>query len=109
MQGRYLRRFILVLIFAALAATMVGAGGLAEGASVRANQVPFVGEVTLTATAGTLTGSYTTLKEAFDAINAGTHQGVIAISINADTSEPGSMTLVASGSGTALYSSISIQ
>ena len=42
---------------------------------------PLVGEVTLTATGGTPTGSYTTLKEAFDAINAGTHQGDIAISI----------------------------
>src|SRR5829696_2584042 len=51
---------------------------------------PLVGEVTLTATAGSPAGSFTTLKSAFDAINAGTHQGVIAISVNADTTETAS-------------------
>ena len=34
-------------------------------------------QVDVTATAGTPTASYTTLKDAFDAINAGTHQGAI--------------------------------
>ena len=39
-------------------------------------------QVTLTATSGSPAGSFTTLKGAFDAINAGTHTGTIAISIN---------------------------
>jgi len=43
------------------------------------------GQVSLTATAGTTSGSFTTLKEAFDAINSGTHTGVIAITITANT------------------------
>ena len=38
--------------------------------------------VTLTATSGTASGSFTTLKGAFDAINAGTHKGDIVININ---------------------------
>ena len=39
-------------------------------------------QVSLTATSGTVTGSFTTLKGAFDAINMGTHMGVIVININ---------------------------
>jgi len=70
---------------------------------------PLAGEVTLTATAGTATGTFTTLKDAFDAINAGTHQGVIAISINANTTEAASAVLNASLTGPAVYTSISIQ
>ena len=38
--------------------------------------------VTLTATSGTASGSFTTLKGAFDAINKGTHKGDIVININ---------------------------
>ncbi|HNP55287.1 MAG TPA: hypothetical protein PKK69_11725, partial [Ferruginibacter sp.] len=44
-------------------------------------------QVSLTASAGTLSGTYTTLKAAFDAINAGTHQGSIAITITGNTTE----------------------
>ena len=39
-------------------------------------------QVTLTATSGTASGSFTTLKGAFDAINLGTLKGVIVININ---------------------------
>ena len=42
--------------------------------------------VTLTATTGTTSGNFSTIKDAFDAINAGTHQGVIVININSTTS-----------------------
>jgi S-layer family protein/all-beta uncharacterized protein len=76
---------------------------------------PLVGPVTVTATAGT-TGptDYATLKAAFDAINAGTHQGTITVAIVADTTEAAvvgaaSVVLNASGSGSASYASISIQ
>jgi hypothetical protein len=67
-------------------------------------------QVTLTATAGTGTGTFTTLKGAFDAINAGTHQGVIVISITANTIEGTTpATLNSSGAGSASYSSINIR
>src|SRR5215475_5435831 len=46
------------------------------------------GPLTVTATAGTLGPTdYLTLKDAFDAINAGTHQGTIGISVLGDTTE----------------------
>jgi hypothetical protein len=67
------------------------------------------GQVSLTATAGTTSGSFTTLKEAFDAINSGTHTGVIAITITANTTETAPAVLNASGSGSASYTSLSIQ
>ena len=65
-------------------------------------------QVTLTASSGTGSGSFTTLKDAFDAINAGTHQGAIVININASTSETASAVLNASDSGSASYTAISI-
>ena len=45
-------------------------------------------QLSVVATAGT-TGptSYTTLKTAFDAINAGTHRGDITITVNANSNE----------------------
>ena len=67
------------------------------------------GQVSLTATTGTTSGSFATLKAAFDAINAGTHTGVIAITLTANTTEAASAVLNASGAGAASYSSISIQ
>lgn len=66
-------------------------------------------QVSLTATLGTSTGNFTTLKGAFDAINLGTHKGVIAITLNGDTTETGSSILYSSGTTNSSYSSISIQ
>lgn len=67
-------------------------------------------QINLTATAGTLTGSYTTLNDAFVAINAGTHQGVITINVTGNTTEPSAPTsLIASGQGSAIYTSILIK
>lgn len=63
-------------------------------------------QVSLTASTGTTTGSYTTLSDAFAAINAGTHKGTIAISITGNTTEPSSVTPLY-GSGTASASSSS--
>jgi hypothetical protein len=65
-------------------------------------------QVTLTASSGTASGTFTTLKGAFDAINAGTHQGAIVISINSSTTESASALLNASGSGSASYTGINI-
>jgi hypothetical protein len=56
----------------------------------------------------TLTASFKTLKLAFDAINAGTHKGVLTLRLNNSTSETATATLNASGSGSASYSCISI-
>ncbi len=66
-------------------------------------------QISLTATSGTLSGSYASLKASFDAINAGTHQGSISISVTANTSESASAVLNASGSGSASYTSVTIQ
>jgi len=67
-------------------------------------------QVSVTATAGT-TGptAYTTLKGAFDAVNAGTHRGVVTISINGNTTETATATLNASGSGSANYTSVLVR
>lgn len=68
-------------------------------------------QISLTATSATTTGSYTTLKGAFDAINAGTHKGVITIMIDASTTETASAALsgsAASSSSSPYYTSVSI-
>ena len=53
--------------------------------------------IDVTATAGTLTGSYSTLKAAFDKINDGTHRGTINIKIGKNSTEVASAVLNASG------------
>lgn len=50
-------------------------------------------QISVTASSGTTTATYTTLKGAFDAINAGTHQGSIDLSITANTTETASAVL----------------
>ncbi|TCZ71014.1 PKD domain-containing protein [Flaviaesturariibacter aridisoli] len=66
-------------------------------------------QVSVTATTGTLgPTSYTTLKGAFDAINAGTHKGTIQISITGNTTEMATASLLGS-TGTASYTSVLIK
>jgi trimeric autotransporter adhesin len=69
-------------------------------------------QVSVTATAGN-TGptGYATLKDAFDAVNLGTHQGAVTISITANTTEPANTSAVlnSSGAGGATYSSVLIR
>ena len=60
-----------------------------------------------TKTVGT-SGNYSTLKSAFDAINAGTVSGAITLQIISNTSETASAALNASGTGSANYSSVTI-
>ncbi|MBB6371336.1 T9SS type A sorting domain-containing protein [Chryseobacterium shigense] len=62
-------------------------------------------QINLTASAGTSTATYTTLKDAFDAINAGTHQGSINLSITANTTETATAVLNA----VTTYSSVVIK
>lgn len=70
-----------------------------------------VGPVTVTSTAGTTSPTdYMTLKLAFDAINAGTHQGVITVDIVSSTDEGATpATLNSTGAGSASYTSINIR
>ncbi len=66
--------------------------------------------VNVTATAGTAAASYTTLKGAFDAVNAGTHQGAITMDIAASTSEGATPAVLnSSGAGAASYTSVLIR
>jgi hypothetical protein len=53
-------------------------------------------------------GSYPTLKDAFDAINLGTHTGMVTVSIIGNTTETASAVLNASGAGAANYTAITI-
>ncbi|MCK9204225.1 MAG: right-handed parallel beta-helix repeat-containing protein, partial [Bacteroidales bacterium] len=64
--------------------------------------------ISVTATLGTTSGLYPSLKASFDAINAGTHQGDITIMINKSTSETAAAVLNASSSGSASYTSVNI-
>lgn len=67
-------------------------------------------QVSVTATAGTAgPTSYTTLKAAFDAVNAGTHQGTVTISLTGNTTETATATLNASGSGSASYTGVTVK
>ncbi len=66
--------------------------------------------VNVTATAGTPSASYTTLKGAFDAVNAGTHQGAITIDIALSTTEGATPAVLnSSGAGSAVYTSVLIR
>jgi hypothetical protein len=68
-------------------------------------------QISVTATAGAASGSYTTVKEAVDSINSGWFQGAIAITCSAGSeTNAGSAPIVLNGSGIglALYSSVSI-
>ncbi|RYY95613.1 MAG: hypothetical protein EOO11_15450, partial [Chitinophagaceae bacterium] len=70
--------------------------------------VTAIGNVHVTATAGTATADYSTLSEAFAAINAGTHQGEIVLTIVGNTVETAQATLLGSG-GASNYSSVRVQ
>jgi hypothetical protein len=69
------------------------------------------GPIEVEATAGTAgPTAYATLKDSFDAINAGTHQGSITIEVCGNTNEgTNPATLNSSGAGAASYTVISIR
>ena len=64
--------------------------------------------VHVASTLGTLSADYYTLHDAADAVNTGTHQGTITVTINGSIIETGSVVFNASGSGSSGYTSISI-
>jgi hypothetical protein len=65
-------------------------------------------QITVISTTGTSPLAYSELRLAFSAINAGTHGGDISIQITESTTESATAVLNASGSGSALYSSVTI-
>lgn len=66
-------------------------------------------QVSVSATQGTANATYSTLKAAFDAVNAGTHQGALTIAITDNTTETASAVLYQSGyNSTSSYTSVSI-
>jgi len=66
------------------------------------------GNIRVEATNSGNNADYATLKDAFDAINLGTHTGVINIGVCGDTTETASAVLNASGVGAANYSLVLI-
>lgn len=64
--------------------------------------------VEVSATSGTSSATYSTLKTAFDKINDGTHKGDISVKIKGNTAETATAALNASGSGSASYSSVKV-
>ncbi|HMX40476.1 MAG TPA: hypothetical protein PKD78_09115, partial [Saprospiraceae bacterium] len=54
-------------------------------------------------------GSYATLADAFNAINAGTHTGAVTVDIVGSTTETASAILNASGTGAASYTSVLVR
>lgn len=65
-------------------------------------------QVDVSATSGTASGTYATLKDAIDKINDGTHQGSIKVEFTSGTTESVKSTLNASGNGAASYSDVLI-
>jgi hypothetical protein len=66
-------------------------------------------QVNVVATAGTPTGSYATVSAAFAAINLGTHQGVVDLTISANTTEPAAVVALLASGGTSNYTAINIK
>ena len=86
-----------------------------DGACTSATRTPITATIGVTnpieviATIGTTHNCYSTLKAAFDAINNGTHRGVIIINVVGNTTETVAAVLNASGSGSSNYVSILIK
>ncbi len=66
-------------------------------------------QVNVVATAGTPTGTYATVSAAFAAINLGTHQGVVDLTISANTTEPAAVVALLGSGGTSNYTAINIK
>ena len=81
-----------------------------QGVGTITNDDALSGPVTVTASAGTPGPTdYPTLKDAFDAINAGTHQGDITADIVTSTTESAPAVLNSSGAGPASYTSVLVR
>lgn len=87
--------------------SITNGGGCMASASQVVTQAP----ISITSSGGTGASGicYPTLKAGFDAVNNGTHTGSIAIIVVGNSTEIASCVLNASGTGTANYTSISLQ
>ncbi len=72
------------------------------------SSLPFVSPITVYASEGLSSASYSTIKAAFDDINSGLFRGEITIHVNDNTTETASCLINASGTGSTNYSSILI-
>ena len=111
---------MLLLLCGLASAKVIGTKTFSVGyanVSSSATGVPETGYITppavlVTASGGTSSGEYPTLKDAFDKINDGTHQGIITIAINASTTESATAVLYQSGytgsGGTSGYTTVSV-
>lgn len=94
-QARFMKRIVAMLI--GLVAFAVPGSLLGQNVSV-------------TATAGTAGPTlYSTVSAAFTAINGGTHQGAITISLTGNVTETAAAVLNSSGAGSAVYTSVLIR
>ncbi|RYY87202.1 MAG: hypothetical protein EOO15_12525 [Chitinophagaceae bacterium] len=65
-------------------------------------------QVSIVSSQGTPSANYSTLKASFDAINAGTHRGIISVNISGNITETASAVLNASGTGSSSYTLMNI-
>jgi hypothetical protein len=68
----------------------------------------YLSPVYVTATSGTLSACYPSVKAAFDKINDGTHKGAIVVQINSNTTETATAVLNSSGTGNSSYTSVNM-
>lgn len=104
-------RVIRSILTTVMTIAVLGAGNNVSAQTRALGVCDTVSAVEVEATAGTLgpTG-YATLKLAFDAINAGTHQGAVSIEVCLSTTEGTTpATLNSSGAGAAVYTSVGIR
>jgi len=74
------------------------------------SSIGMMGQVSVVASTGTTSGSYSTVNAAFTNINNGTHKGIITITVTANTTEPATpVQLLASGTGSSSYTGITIK
>ena len=97
------------VLLALLVVALLACSSVVSAQSRKGAPDGIVGPVLVTATIGTPVATYPTLKDAFDAVNAGTHQGAITMSIATSTVETAPAVLNSSGAGSASYTSVLIQ
>lgn len=95
------------LMVIALFCIVTSVNGMRNTIDSKISELSGINTIWATYTVGS-SGNYTTLKAAFDAINAGTITGVITLQIISSTTETATASLNASGTGLANYNSVLI-
>lgn len=89
-------------------ATLTTRNAYLVGFGTNRSSLPLVSPITVYATEGLSNSSFSTLKEAFDAINAGAFNGNITVQINASITETATAELFGSGTNNTNYNAVSI-